>query len=67
MGQCVVEPEFPTESSPVKAVAGGIGPLNDGDYWRRLRIVMEGTFWETFEYRWNFALENNPVQHGWAR
>ena len=20
---------------------------------------MEGTFWETFEYRWNFALENN--------
>jgi len=39
------------------AAAGGIGPLNDGDYWRRLRIVMEGTFWETFEYRWNYAFE----------
>ena len=36
-----------------------VGSLNDGDYWRRLRIVMEGTFWETFEYRWNWALENN--------
>jgi phosphate-selective porin OprO/OprP len=36
-----------------------IGTVNDGDYWRRLRIVMEGTFWETFEYRWNYALENN--------
>jgi phosphate-selective porin OprO and OprP len=39
--------------------AGGIGTLEDGDYWRRLRIVMEGTFWETFEYRWNWALEND--------
>ena len=45
----------------------GIGPLEDGDYWRRVRIVMEGTFWETFEYRLNFALENNSVQHERAR
>jgi phosphate-selective porin OprO/OprP len=39
--------------------AGGVGTIEDGDYWRRLRIVMEGTFWETFEYRWNWALEND--------
>ena len=39
--------------------SGGIGQLEDGDYFRRLRIVMEGNFWETFEYRWNWALENN--------
>ena len=38
---------------------GGAGYLSDGDYWRRLRIVMEGTFWETFEYRWNWAFEND--------
>ena len=45
---------------PTKAIAsGGIGPLEDGDYWRRVRIVMEGTFWETFDYRWNFAPEND--------
>ncbi len=37
----------------------GIGPLSDGDYWRRVRLVMEGNFWETFEYRWNYAPENN--------
>ncbi len=36
---------------------GGIGTLEDGDYWRRLRIVQEGTFWETGEYRFNWALE----------
>jgi len=38
---------------------GGIGSLQDGDFWRRIRLVMEGNFWETFEYRWNFAFENN--------
>ena len=37
----------------------GIGPLQDGDDWRRIRIVMEGTFYETYEYRWNYAPENN--------
>jgi phosphate-selective porin OprO/OprP len=40
------------------ATAGNIGPLEDGDYWRRIRLVMEGNFWETYEYRWNFAFEN---------
>ena len=39
--------------------AGGFGTLEDGDYWRRIRLVMEGNFWQTFEYRWNFALENS--------
>ncbi len=37
----------------------GIGPLSDGDFWRRIRLVLEGNFYETFEYRWNFAFENN--------
>lgn len=41
------------------APSGGIGPLEDGDYWRRIRPFIEGTFWETFEYRFNLALENN--------
>ena len=38
---------------------GTYGTLQDGDYWRRLRIVQEGTFWETGEYRFNWAFENN--------
>jgi phosphate-selective porin OprO/OprP len=38
---------------------GTFGSLQDGDYWRRLRIVQEGTFWETGEYRFNWALEND--------
>lgn len=37
---------------------GANGTYQDGDYWRRLRIVQEGTFWETGEYRFNWALEN---------
>jgi phosphate-selective porin OprO and OprP len=41
------------------ATAPAFGQLSDGDYWRRVRLVMEGTFWETFEYRWNYAPENN--------
>jgi phosphate-selective porin OprO and OprP len=38
---------------------GTFGSLQDGDYWRRLRIVQEGTFWETGEFRFNWALEND--------
>ena len=38
---------------------GTYGSLQDGDYFRRLRIVQEGTFWETGEYRFNWALEND--------
>jgi phosphate-selective porin OprO/OprP len=40
------------------AAADGIGPLADGDYFRRVRLVTEGTLWEVGEYRWNIALEN---------
>jgi len=39
--------------------SGGIGTLSDGDYWRRIRPFVEGTFFETCEYRFNLALENN--------
>ena len=49
-------------SSPALAsgiAGGGIGTLQDGDSWRRLRIVQEGTFWETGEYRFNWAFEND--------
>ena len=38
---------------------GNIGYLNDGDYWRRIRPFVEGTFFETCEYRFNLALEND--------
>lgn len=49
----------PTAQTNAQGVAaGGIGPLEDGTYFRRIRIVMEGAFWETCEYRWNFAPEN---------
>jgi hypothetical protein len=41
------------------AALGGIGDLEDGTYWRRIRPFMEGTFWETGEYRFNLALEND--------
>ena len=51
------------ESLPATPAAasnnGTFGSLQDGDYWRRLRIVQEGTFWETGEYRFNWALEND--------
>jgi len=40
-------------------LAGGIGDLQDGTYWRRIRPFVEGTFWENYEYRLNLALENN--------
>ncbi len=82
MGQCVVEPAGGLAGRSGKGgqpgrnrfrrCPGGLnngtyGSLQDGDYWRRLRIVQEGTFWETGEYRFNWALENNQCQHGWAR
>jgi phosphate-selective porin OprO/OprP len=38
---------------------GGIGDLQDGTYFRRIRPFVEGTFWENYEYRLNLALENN--------
>ena len=38
---------------------GGIGDLEDGTFFRRIRPFIEGTFFETYEYRLNLALENN--------
>ncbi len=38
---------------------GGIGDLQDGTYFRRIRIFAEGTFWGSGEYRLIPALENN--------
>jgi phosphate-selective porin OprO/OprP len=38
---------------------GGIGDLQDGAYFRRIRPFAEGVFWETGEYRLIPALENN--------
>jgi phosphate-selective porin OprO/OprP len=44
------------------APLGGIGDLEDGTYFRRVRPLIEGTVWEIGEYRLNLALEN--VQFG---
>ena len=41
------------------APAGGIGDLEDGVFFRRIRIFAEGTFWENGEYRLIPALEND--------
>ena len=41
------------------APQGGIGDLEDGTYFRRIRPFVEGTLWEVYEYRLNLALENN--------
>jgi phosphate-selective porin OprO/OprP len=40
------------------APLGGIGDLQDGTYFRRIRPFLEGTLWEVGEYRLNLALEN---------
>jgi phosphate-selective porin OprO/OprP len=39
--------------------AGGIGDLQDGTFFRRIRPFIEGTMWETVEYRLILALEND--------
>ena len=41
------------------APEGGIGDLQDGVFFRRIRIFAEGTFWENGEYRLIPALEND--------
>jgi phosphate-selective porin OprO and OprP len=38
---------------------GGIGDLQDGTYFRRLRLQLDGTFYETYEYNLVFAMEND--------
>ena len=35
--------------------------MQDGTYFRRIRPFVEGTFWETGEYRLILALENDQV------
>ena len=40
------------------ASLGGVGPLEDGIYFRRIRPFAEGSFWETGEYRLILAAEN---------
>ncbi len=41
------------------ATLGGIGDLQAGTYMRRIRPNVEGTFWETGEYRFIPAFENS--------
>jgi phosphate-selective porin OprO/OprP len=38
--------------------ANGIGDLEDGTFFRRVRPFLEGTFYEVYEYRLNLGLEN---------
>jgi phosphate-selective porin OprO/OprP len=42
--------------------AGGIGDLEDGTFFRRIRPFFEGTLAEVFEYRLNMALENDQFE-----
>jgi phosphate-selective porin OprO and OprP len=39
---------------------GGIGNLQDGMYFRRIRLAVEGNFWENGVYRLIPAFENEP-------
>jgi phosphate-selective porin OprO/OprP len=41
------------------AAPGGVGDLEDGAFFRRIRLQMNGTFWENFEYNLTFSFENN--------
>jgi phosphate-selective porin OprO and OprP len=41
---------------------GGIGDLQDGTFFRRVRPFFEGTFWENGEYKLILALENDQFQ-----
>jgi phosphate-selective porin OprO/OprP len=52
----------PTQGIASGVAQGGIGDLEDGTYFRRIRPFMEGTLWENFEYRLNLALENEQFE-----
>jgi phosphate-selective porin OprO/OprP len=41
---------------------GGIGDLEDGTFFRRIRPFLEGTLWENYEYRLIVALENDQFE-----
>jgi phosphate-selective porin OprO/OprP len=43
------------------ASLGGINPLEDGTYFRRIRFMMDGTFWENYEFNLILALENDQL------
>jgi phosphate-selective porin OprO/OprP len=38
--------------------AGGIGALEDGVFFRRARVILDGQMWETFEYQMEIDFEN---------
>ena len=38
---------------------GGVGPLQDGTFFRRIRPFIEGTLWDVLEYRLILAAEND--------
>jgi len=53
----------PGKAGPSKGIGsgaapGGIGDLEDGTYFRRIRFQTNGTFWENYEYNLTIALEN---------
>jgi phosphate-selective porin OprO/OprP len=41
------------------AKQGGTGDFQDGTYFRRIRLMTDGNFWEQYEYTLILALENN--------
>jgi phosphate-selective porin OprO/OprP len=41
------------------AAAGGIGSLEDGTFFRRIRLMTDGKFWENYEYTLVLAMEND--------
>ena len=43
--------------SPGSKSAAQLGDFQDGTFFRRIRINMNGTMWQTFEYNTEFALE----------
>jgi phosphate-selective porin OprO/OprP len=40
------------------AAPGGVGDLQDGTFFRRIRLQFNGNFWENFEYNLTLAFEN---------
>jgi phosphate-selective porin OprO and OprP len=42
--------------------AGGIGNLQDGSYFRRIRLQTDGKFWENYEYTLTLAFENDQFE-----
>jgi phosphate-selective porin OprO/OprP len=60
----LITPQSGTRAGKAQGVAsgpglGGIGDLEDGTYFRRIRLMTDGTFWENYEYTLVLALENN--------